>query len=50
MAAPLLANPTLAGKLAYFKKLFETGLISKAEYNKYVDLSRKADAPAKKKK
>ena len=50
MAAPLLANPTLAGKLAYFEKLFETGLISKAEYNKYVDLSRKADAPAKKKK
>ena len=44
MAAPLFANPTLAGKLAYFKKLLDTGLITKAEYNKYVDLSRKAEA------
>ena len=43
LAAPLLANPTLEGKLAYFGKLRESGLISKQQYDKYVDQSYKAD-------
>ena len=43
LAAPLLANPTLQGKLAYFGKLRESGLITKQQYDKYVDQSYKAD-------
>ena len=43
LAAPLLANPTLQGKLAYFGKLYEGGLITKQQYDKYVDQSYKAD-------
>ena len=43
MAAPLLANPTLEGKLAYFGKLRESGLITKQQYDKYIDQSYKAD-------
>ena len=43
MAAPLLANPTLEGKLAYFGKLREAGLITKQQYDKYIDQSYKAD-------
>ncbi|MBE6700231.1 MAG: hypothetical protein E7584_08355 [Ruminococcaceae bacterium] len=44
MAAPLLENPTLEGKLAYFQKLHESGLITDKQYDKYVAQSRKADS------
>ena len=44
MAAPLLENPTLEGKLAYFQKLHESGLITDKQYNTYVAQSRKADS------
>ena len=44
MAAPLLENPTLEGKLAYFQKLHESGLITDKQYNKYVAQSHKADS------
>ena len=44
MASPMLTNPTLQGKLAYFKKLHDSGLISGEQYDKYIAQSFKADS------
>ena len=44
MASPMLTNPTLQGKLAYFKKLHDSGLISDEQYDKYIAQSFKADS------
>lgn len=44
MATPLLTNPTLQGKLAYFKKLRDSGLINDEQYDKYIAQSMKADS------
>ena len=44
MAAPMLTNPTLQGKLAYFRKLLDSGVITPAQYDKYIAQSFKADS------
>lgn len=44
MATPLLTNPTLQGKLAYFKSLRDANLISAEQYDNYVAQSFKADS------
>ena len=44
MATPLLTNPTLQGKLAYFKNLRDANLISAEQYDNYVAQSFKADS------
>lgn len=44
MAAPMLNNPTLQGKLAYFRKLLDCGVITPEQYDKYIAQSFKADS------
>ena len=44
MAAPMLNTPTLQGKLAYFKKLLESGVITPEQYDKYIEQSLKAES------
>lgn len=44
MATPMLTNPTLQGKLAYFRKLLDSGVITPEQYDKYIAQSFKADS------